>query len=502
MPLDELPLSDEQIALLQRWIDQGARATPTSAPAPAPWEAPLALTGACAARRRLARLESSIRSPRLGVSREGPCAATDARVGRDVRATRLPGHLGPAAARRRSAGVRRRRHARQARPTGRPLLADDRKYAEHWISFWNDLLRNEDGQTYFSEQNGRKSITEWLMASLVANRPYDQFVARLLNPSAAGRSRGLPDRRQLARRDERGGDAVDAGVTEHRAGVPRRELQVQCVSRQLRQQVEAEGRVWRSRRISRPSPSCSCIAATSRATSTREPSFFYPELGRPTPSPSLSDRRATAAAIFTDPRNGRMPRTVVNRIWTAAPRPRHRAELGRDGRQAVESGGARLAGQRFRRARVRRQAPDRHDHDVARLPDAGRGSSGRGAGAQLRLPRPGIAATHGGAVRRCDRHDDRRVERLERPAPDSGEAGDDCESGGTASTAGASARPATGLGLAQRRLLRSRVPQQLFATHPRARPADSRSGHLGARDRGDDAAVAGARERRDADGAG
>src|SRR5215207_8380716 len=43
MPLDELPLSDEQIALLQRWIDQGARATPTSAAAPAPWEAPLAL---------------------------------------------------------------------------------------------------------------------------------------------------------------------------------------------------------------------------------------------------------------------------------------------------------------------------------------------------------------------------------------------------------------------------------------------------------------------------
>src|SRR5207249_1415365 len=30
---------------------------------------------------------------------------------------------------------------------------------------------------------------------------------------------------------------------------------------------------------------------------------------------SASDRRATAAAIFTDPRNGRMPRTVVNRIW-------------------------------------------------------------------------------------------------------------------------------------------------------------------------------------------
>ena len=33
------------------------------------------------------------------------------------------------------------------------------------------------------------------------------------------------------------------------------------------------------------------------------------------PSASLADRRATAAAIFTDPRNGRLPRTLVNRIW-------------------------------------------------------------------------------------------------------------------------------------------------------------------------------------------
>ena len=47
-----------------------------------------------------------------------------------------------------------------------------------------------------------------------------------------------------------------------------------------------------------------------------EPSFFYPELRRPVASSSLDARRATAAAIFTDPRNGRMPRTVVNRIWT------------------------------------------------------------------------------------------------------------------------------------------------------------------------------------------
>ena len=55
-----------------------------------------------------------------------------------------------------------------------------------------------------------------------------------------------------------------------------------------------------------------------------EPSFFFPELARPSPSSSLADRRATLGEIFTDPRNGRMPRTVVNRIWTQAARSRHR----------------------------------------------------------------------------------------------------------------------------------------------------------------------------------
>jgi hypothetical protein len=46
-----------------------------------------------------------------------------------------------------------------------------------------------------------------------------------------------------------------------------------------------------------------------------EPSFLFPELSRAPASSALEDRRAAAAAIFTDPRNGRLPRTLVNRIW-------------------------------------------------------------------------------------------------------------------------------------------------------------------------------------------
>src|SRR6187551_295730 len=63
------------------------------------------------------------------------------------------------------------------------LLADNQKYAENWISYWNDLLRNDEGVSYYSETAGRKSITDWLLASLMANRPYNEMVSKLLNPT-------------------------------------------------------------------------------------------------------------------------------------------------------------------------------------------------------------------------------------------------------------------------------------------------------------------------------
>ena len=44
MPLEKPPLTDAEVGTLGRWIDQGARQTPSSPPAPAPWESPLALT--------------------------------------------------------------------------------------------------------------------------------------------------------------------------------------------------------------------------------------------------------------------------------------------------------------------------------------------------------------------------------------------------------------------------------------------------------------------------
>ena len=62
------------------------------------------------------------------------------------------------------------------------LLADDRSYAEHWLSFWNDLLRNDYKGTGYID-GGRKQITRWLYSALLTNMPYDQFVAELVNPT-------------------------------------------------------------------------------------------------------------------------------------------------------------------------------------------------------------------------------------------------------------------------------------------------------------------------------
>ena len=64
------------------------------------------------------------------------------------------------------------------------LLADNENYALHWMSFWNDLLRNDYKGTGYID-GGREPITQWLYSSLETNKSYDRFVAELVNPTPA-----------------------------------------------------------------------------------------------------------------------------------------------------------------------------------------------------------------------------------------------------------------------------------------------------------------------------
>ena len=74
----------------------------------------------------------------------------------------------------------------------RELLADRKNYAEHWMSFWNDLLRNDYRGTGFID-GGREQISPWLYRALAENRPYDEFVRSLITgePGAEGFAKGI-----------------------------------------------------------------------------------------------------------------------------------------------------------------------------------------------------------------------------------------------------------------------------------------------------------------------
>jgi hypothetical protein len=315
MPKDELPLSREEIDVIRRWIDEGARATPTSAPAPPPWEAPMALVrppipaaiwtgwGAPIDRLTAAYLSRRQRTPPATVSD----AAFARRVYLDVWGL-LPS---PEAL---QAFLDDRAPDKRNRLVGR-LLEDHDRYAEHWISFWNDLLRNEDGVSYFSETAGRKSITDWLLASLRTNLPYDQFVQKLVNPLTPADPDGF-----LTGVNWRG--ETSAAVMPW--------MQAAQNTAQIFLGVNLKCNACHDSFVSRwklkdayslaayfsPQSRLQLFRCDAAQDQYAEPAFLYPELSRVPPSDALGDRRATAAAILTDPRLGRVPRTLVNRIWT------------------------------------------------------------------------------------------------------------------------------------------------------------------------------------------
>ena len=314
MPKDELPLDDASIGLIRLWIDQGARATPSSAPAPAPWEAPLALDRPPLPpvrwRTWTSTIDRFVADYLAGRHAMEPAAVSDAvfarRVYLDVwgllpTPEELSAFLVDRSPSKRDALVAR-------------LLADNQKYADHWISFWNDLLRNEDGVTYFSETAGRKSITDWLYGALASNLPYDQFVAKLINPTSPADPEGF-----LVGVNWRG--ETSAAVTPW--------MQASQNTAQVFLGVNLKCNACHDSFVSKwklkdayalagffsAEPRLRMYRCDVAQDAYAEPGFLYPELNRVPPSGSLADRRATAAAIFTDPRNGRLPRTIVNRLW-------------------------------------------------------------------------------------------------------------------------------------------------------------------------------------------
>jgi len=314
MPFGRPPLSAGEIATIRAWIDQGARETVTSAAAKPKWEAPLALERPAVPdvvwrdwTSPVDRFAAAYLNERGG---QAPELIADAAFVRraylDIWGLLPPpedlqAFVADRNASKRSALVQR-------------LLSDNDKYAEHWISFWNDLLRNDEGVNYYSETSSRKSISAWLTSALRRNVPYNRFVEQLLNPAAPDDPDGF-----LIGVNWRG--VVNASQTPA--------MQAAQNSAQIFLGINLKCNACHDSFISKWKLKDAYALASFFGEDDRlrlyrcevaqdayaTPAFLFPELNRVPPSGSLADRRNTAAAIFTDPRNGRLPRTMVNRMW-------------------------------------------------------------------------------------------------------------------------------------------------------------------------------------------
>jgi hypothetical protein len=189
------------------------------------------------------------------------------------------------------------------------LLGDRKSYSENWISFWNDLLRNDEGVAY---QGERKSITKWLLGALEANMPYDVMVRSLLNPPAKTGPEGF-----LVGVSWRG--VVSASQTPPMQAAQNAAQVFLGINMKCAACHDSFINRWKLRDTyglasmfsEGPLELTRCDV---RLGTMAEPKFPFPEL-QVDFGESLESRRKAAAEWFVHPENGRFARTIVNRYW-------------------------------------------------------------------------------------------------------------------------------------------------------------------------------------------
>jgi hypothetical protein len=307
MPASGEPLTAAQIATLRAWIDAGAD-WPETAPLPTGWVAPIAPrevelpTGG-----EPHPVDRFIAAYFAQHALAFPAPAADALFARRVYFDLwgLPPTPAQLEAFLNDRGPDKRAQLIAA------LLADAQPYAEHWISWWNDLLRNDPGSNYAVE---RKSITAWLLGALQQNLPYDKMIAALVNPVAKSDPDGF-----LIGVNWRGD--INASQTPYMQAAQNTAqiflgINLKCASchdsfinrYKLRESYGMAALFAPASRLEL----VRCDVKTGKYTG---PQLLYPELGTVPEDAPLAERHAAAARFFTDARNGRVARTIVNRYW-------------------------------------------------------------------------------------------------------------------------------------------------------------------------------------------
>ncbi len=309
MPPEGQRLSEKEVALLKNWIDGGLPWQEGFALKPPAYEPPLKprqveLPPVVAERTNpIDRLVDAYFAQQKIVR---PASASDAALVRRL-SLDLTGLL-PPAERVEKFGVDPSSGKRDA--LVHELLADDIAYAEHWLTFWNDLLRNDYAGTGFIT-GGRKQITSWLYRSLVDNKPYDQMVRELISPTAdsEGFSQGIKWRGTV--------NASQTIEVQFAQNISQAFLGInmKCASchdsfidRWKLNEAYGLAAIY----ATQPLAIHRCDKPTG---ANAQAAWIFPELGQIDAEAPQPERLKQLAGLMTHPENGRFTRTIVNRLW-------------------------------------------------------------------------------------------------------------------------------------------------------------------------------------------
>lgn len=190
------------------------------------------------------------------------------------------------------------------------LLSNHRALTEHWLTFWNDLLRNDYAGTGYID-GGRKQISGWLYRSLLENKPYDQFVRELISPTpeSEGFINGIQWRGNVNASQVREVQfAQNVGQVFFGANLKCASCHDSFIDHWKLEDAYGLAAVI----AEKPLEIHRCDKGTGKKAI---PRFLWPELGNIDPKAPRAKRLEQLAKLVTHPDNGRFTRTIANRIW-------------------------------------------------------------------------------------------------------------------------------------------------------------------------------------------
>ncbi len=190
------------------------------------------------------------------------------------------------------------------------LLNNRTAYAGHWLTFWNDALRNAYRGTGFID-NGRNQLTGWLYKSLYENKPYNQFVHELISPVPGSEAfvKGIIWR-GVVNASQRKEMQAAQNISQVFLGI-----NLKCAS--CHDSFVNEWKLKDSHALAAvfsegPFELFECDKPVGEKA---EAAYLFPELGKIDVSKSRKERMKQLAEEITSPQNARFARTIVNRLW-------------------------------------------------------------------------------------------------------------------------------------------------------------------------------------------